>query len=383
MATCNNIYNLKWNDFNAELSVAFGCLLEDADFIDVTLACENQSFSAHKVILSACSSYFKKLLRRNPCKHPIIILRDVSASVMDQIIHYMYYGVVDMPQETLPEFLATAQLLGVKGLVEFNSSRPDNSKKVFDDNSNSMKRRHTTELVQNQRFVSSPNKKPCVVSPAFKTSEKSNIILSEKERPYSPPAKRSMFKNKAPPPPLIPNETVITSLSSPQVSVKNFSKLNTNAEVSSGSRQTENHKKSKTESASDNLLRSECDIVVKDEPVDEFQRNDVEEPQSELNKPFCDVQVNDHIVGSPSIDQAVDPPSPLNDPVDCPVCKKVLNKNKLQKHISDIHKALAPMYNLLEEVQKSDLSYIEKTRKIVSDVPSEVFTPTFYSCKRF
>ena len=59
----NELYNLQWNDFQTTLSGAMGSLLEDSDFIDVTVACEGQSFGAHKVVLSACSSYFKKLLK--------------------------------------------------------------------------------------------------------------------------------------------------------------------------------------------------------------------------------------------------------------------------------------------------------------------------------
>ena len=59
----SELYNLKWNDFHSTLTSAFGGLLEDSDFVDVTLACDGQSFTAHKVVLSACSNYFKKLLK--------------------------------------------------------------------------------------------------------------------------------------------------------------------------------------------------------------------------------------------------------------------------------------------------------------------------------
>ena len=46
--------------------------------MDVTLATETGSFKAHKLILSACSPYFKKLFIQNPCKHPIIFLKVIS-----------------------------------------------------------------------------------------------------------------------------------------------------------------------------------------------------------------------------------------------------------------------------------------------------------------
>ena len=36
---------------------------------------QGQHTKAHKMILCACSPYFKNLLEQNPAKHPIIILK--------------------------------------------------------------------------------------------------------------------------------------------------------------------------------------------------------------------------------------------------------------------------------------------------------------------
>ena len=42
----------------------FRRLREEEDFVDVTLACNGRrNFTAHKVVLSACSPYFKQLLK--------------------------------------------------------------------------------------------------------------------------------------------------------------------------------------------------------------------------------------------------------------------------------------------------------------------------------
>ena len=43
--------------------LSFRSLKEEEDFIDVTLSCEERQYSAHKVVLSACSPYFRKLLK--------------------------------------------------------------------------------------------------------------------------------------------------------------------------------------------------------------------------------------------------------------------------------------------------------------------------------
>ena len=50
---------LQWNDFQDNIKSAFGNLREDADFANVTLACEDgQQVEAHKVVLAASSPFF-------------------------------------------------------------------------------------------------------------------------------------------------------------------------------------------------------------------------------------------------------------------------------------------------------------------------------------
>ena len=66
---------LRWNDFQTNMVASFKHLRDEKSFTDVTIACDGQSTKAHKMILCACSPYFKNLLEQNPAKHPIIILK--------------------------------------------------------------------------------------------------------------------------------------------------------------------------------------------------------------------------------------------------------------------------------------------------------------------
>ena len=50
---------IQWNDFEANLSTAFRDMKDEKDFTDVTLVCADQQVEAHKVILAACSPFFK------------------------------------------------------------------------------------------------------------------------------------------------------------------------------------------------------------------------------------------------------------------------------------------------------------------------------------
>ncbi|XP_058062429.1 uncharacterized protein LOC131212544 [Anopheles bellator] len=111
-------YALKWNDFQSSILSSFRHLRDEEDFVDVTIACESRSFTAHKVVLSACSPYFRKLLKANPCEHPIVILRDVRSEDIENLLRFMYNGEVHIGQDQLSDFLKTAQLLQVRGLAD-------------------------------------------------------------------------------------------------------------------------------------------------------------------------------------------------------------------------------------------------------------------------
>ncbi|KAL4704652.1 hypothetical protein ACJJTC_013436 [Scirpophaga incertulas] len=117
-------YSLRWNDFHSAMVSSFRRLRDEEDFVDVTLACAGATFTAHKVVLSACSPYFRRLLKANPCQHPIVILRDVHDKDMESLLRFMYQGEVHIGQEQLKEFLRAAQLLQVRGLTDVPAPAP-------------------------------------------------------------------------------------------------------------------------------------------------------------------------------------------------------------------------------------------------------------------
>ncbi|XP_053959843.1 protein abrupt isoform X2 [Anastrepha ludens] len=115
-------YALKWSDFHSSILNCFQRLRDEEDFVDVTLSCDQRSFNAHRVVLSACSPYFRKLLKSNPCKHPIVILRDVHSENMECLLSFMYNGEVNVRHDQLPDFLKTAHLLQIRGLTDVSES---------------------------------------------------------------------------------------------------------------------------------------------------------------------------------------------------------------------------------------------------------------------
>lgn len=111
-------YCLKWNNHWANLIRVFNSLLQSETFVDVTLACEGRHLKAHRLVLSACSPYFKELLVAHPDKHPIVILKDVRYSELRTLVEFIYNGEVSVEQNDLAALLCTARELQIKGLAD-------------------------------------------------------------------------------------------------------------------------------------------------------------------------------------------------------------------------------------------------------------------------
>ena len=105
---------LRWNDFESNVSSSFSEMRKEKDFLDVTLACEEEQVeyrftlyaphnslqvTAHKLVLSACSSFFRSVLRRYPHQNPLLYLKGVRFIDLQAILTFMYHGEVNVAQE--------------------------------------------------------------------------------------------------------------------------------------------------------------------------------------------------------------------------------------------------------------------------------------------
>ena len=155
---------LKWNDFQANVSSAFGTLRGDRDLTDVTLACEDgQQVEAHKVILASSSPFFDNLLRRNKHPHPLIYMRGLKSEDLVALIDFLYYGEANVYKENLDSFLAVAEELQLKGLMgsgaekeaEESFSKPPLKKKTQKQERNSSQQEFPTAAPSS--FVDKPS----------------------------------------------------------------------------------------------------------------------------------------------------------------------------------------------------------------------------------
>ena len=110
-------FSLKWNDFQKNVSQSFGLLRQEEDLFDVTLVSEDEiQIPAHKLVLSASSSFFKSIFQKNTHSHPLLYLGGVNSRKLHFILDYIYQGEVQVYQEEIDGFIEAAQKLKIEGL---------------------------------------------------------------------------------------------------------------------------------------------------------------------------------------------------------------------------------------------------------------------------
>ena len=117
------------NDYEGSLSQVFRELKTCEQLLDVSLVTSEGQIKAHKVVLSACSPFFRSVLNTNPHPSPMIYLKGVSHSCLEKLISFMYEGEVSIHQDELPQFLDIAKDLQVKGLAQKTCDESDKTSK--------------------------------------------------------------------------------------------------------------------------------------------------------------------------------------------------------------------------------------------------------------
>lgn len=124
---------LKWNDFESNISSAFREIRTDGELFDVTLATEDEEhLQAHKVILAACSGFFRNILKRSGSHQNLLLyLKGVSSRDMTSVLNFMYHGEVSVAQDDLNNFLQVAEDLRVKGKLKDIATKAPSYKSIL------------------------------------------------------------------------------------------------------------------------------------------------------------------------------------------------------------------------------------------------------------
>ncbi|XP_005184262.2 broad-complex core protein isoforms 1/2/3/4/5 isoform X2 [Musca domestica] len=197
-------FKLCWKNFQDNIASGFQSLYDRGDLVDVTLACDGKLLQAHKIVLAICSPYFQEIFVTNPCKHPIIILKDVSYTIMCELLEFMYQGVVNVKHTELQAFMKIGQLLQIKGLATNNSSPPagPSLSEKSNSNHNTTEEKEPSQVSRSTpKSAASPNhndsttsntEKPSQTTPAPTTSSNTPQRVQSPDISMSSPASPSL-----------------------------------------------------------------------------------------------------------------------------------------------------------------------------------------------
>ncbi|XP_076449010.1 kelch-like protein 26 [Babylonia areolata] len=104
---------------SARLLAGLRNLRDCSQLFDVTLMAEEQEFPAHRVVLASCSDYFHAMFTgglRESSEHSIL-LHGVSASALEQLIHFAYTSKIKITKENVVAVLAGASLVQILPIV--------------------------------------------------------------------------------------------------------------------------------------------------------------------------------------------------------------------------------------------------------------------------
>uniref|UniRef100_A0A3B4U4F3 Kelch-like family member 41b n=1 Tax=Seriola dumerili TaxID=41447 RepID=A0A3B4U4F3_SERDU len=87
-------------------------LLNENKFVDCTLKVGDRSFPCHRLIMAACSPYFREIFFTEDGKEventKEVVLDDVNPSVLDMIVQYLYSAEIDLTDDNVQDIIAVA-----------------------------------------------------------------------------------------------------------------------------------------------------------------------------------------------------------------------------------------------------------------------------------
>jgi len=173
---------LKWNDFHSNVSKSFGLLRNEEYLHDVTLVGDDhKQISAHKLILSASSDYFKEIFKNNKHSHPLICLDGITNQDLGNVLDYIYNGEVQIYQDDLDRFLTVAQRLRLQGLLS-NDSNDERKEETYTEENHKVKKEEISQpksstFRERQRPRKEPteNNKDSIVAVSVNQEELENV----------------------------------------------------------------------------------------------------------------------------------------------------------------------------------------------------------------
>jgi len=180
-------FKLRWNDHHSIFFSTAEALCQGDHLTDVTLSCGKREFSAHKLVLSICSTYFNELFTPKPENKnrpangaAIVYLKDVDAHHMELLLNFMYRGEINVEEDELMDLIATARGLSIRGLSdsdEDTNSNENSSRQIPlpPPPSNNVPKNQPPKAVKRSKSPSQPSTSSAGASPVVDASAAKKI----------------------------------------------------------------------------------------------------------------------------------------------------------------------------------------------------------------
>lgn len=111
------------------------------------------------------------MFEHTPCKHPVIVLKDIKADALEALLNYMYAGYVNVAQNDLARLIKAAETLSIKGLAvpdeppPGEESKPNQAKSVREERLSPQPKRRRREENGSSLPSTSPPSSPRATTP--------------------------------------------------------------------------------------------------------------------------------------------------------------------------------------------------------------------------
>lgn len=152
-------FSLGWNNFEESLANSLSSLRKEEHLFDVTFVTDDEKLvKAHKLVLSACSTFFQNLFKKSPGtqnQDSLIYSCGIESRNLNSIIEYIYNGKVKVREDEVDSFIFIAQKLKIKGLMTDVETEHKHEKTIVtsdkidyrEEHSNSVKTIEQSEII--------------------------------------------------------------------------------------------------------------------------------------------------------------------------------------------------------------------------------------------
>ena len=145
---------LAWHDFQENAKITFQNLRKDKNFTDVTLVSEDgQQVEAHKMILAASSPFFQQVLERHKHPCPLLYMKGLKSEDLLAVVDFLYSGEANVEEDHLVSFLAIAEELQLKGLMERVGENPQSTSVSKEESQSEMTKPILTSPIKKENKV--------------------------------------------------------------------------------------------------------------------------------------------------------------------------------------------------------------------------------------